>query len=251
MINEFVPDSTQEWIEFFNSSASADYIKAYYIDDDTDFLSDSGSSSKKLLTNLNTGNPAFPTVDTSSFLNNSGDWVVLFDQDGVLIDQYQFASGPGRDIPIGRYPDLTGAFSVLAYSTKADANSAPPTPVPTPAPIPTSVPTSAPAPTKTPTPTPTPTRTPVPSLSPTKSPSPTPTGIPDENILGEETIYPSSTAEIFEQTENEKQKGRFPLLAVIFVIIGTGLIGFSVFSIIKGSKKSYTIGSENENSRVP
>ena len=107
VINEFVPDSTQEWIEFYNSSASADYIKTYYVDDDTDFLSDSGSSSKKLLTNLNTGNPAFPTVDTSSFLNNSGDWVVLFDQNGSLIDQYQFTSGPGRDISIGRYPDLT------------------------------------------------------------------------------------------------------------------------------------------------
>jgi len=69
--------------------------------------------------------------------------------------------------------------------------------------------------------------------------------------LGVETTYPSPTAEKLEQIEDKKPEGRFPFLAIIFVITGTGLIGYSVFSIIKGSKKSYTIGSENENSRVP
>jgi hypothetical protein len=252
VINEFVPDSTQEWIEFYNASVSADYLKTYYVDDDTDFLSDVGSSTKKLLTNLNTANPTFPTIDTTSFLNNSGDWVVLFDQNGVLIDKYQFTSDPGRDVSIGRYPDFTGGFSVLAYSTKADANSAPPTPVPTP--TPTLAPTPAPTPTETPTPVPTPTKTP----SPTK----TPISVPTENVLGEETFNISSESAVIasesglttqaslQSSPSAKSKSKFPFLAAGITTLGIGFIAFSVFSIIKNLKKSYTNDSEKQDSGI-
>jgi len=97
-INEFLPDSSTEWIEFYNSSASADFLKTYYIDDDTDFNSDGGSSGKKLLSNLNISNITFPFIEISSFLNNSGDWVVLFDPLGNLIDSYHYQSNPGSNI---------------------------------------------------------------------------------------------------------------------------------------------------------
>ncbi|KKR71070.1 MAG: hypothetical protein UU12_C0009G0014 [Candidatus Woesebacteria bacterium GW2011_GWA2_40_7b] len=218
-INEFMPDSSQEWTEFYNSSPSADFIKSYYIDDDTDFLSDSGSSAKKLLTTLNVSNPTFPTIDTSSFLNNSGDWVVLFDQNGVVLDQYQFNSNPGKDISIGRYPDSIGSFSILNYATKADANSTPPTPVPTPTttPVPaTSVPT--------PTITPTPTKTPTPKA--TRSPTPEPT----TEVLGVGTFNPapSPTAASAEKKESENQD-KFPLIAVILILSGLAFIGGSCY----------------------
>jgi len=144
-INEFVPDSSsQEWIEFYNSSPSAEYLKDYYIDDDENFLDDSGSSAKKALTNLDTSNPNFPVISlSSSILNNSGDWVVLFDKDGNKVDSYQYTADPGRDISIGRYPDYSGNFFILSYSTKGDANAPPVTPTPSPTPSPTPTPTQS------------------------------------------------------------------------------------------------------------
>ncbi|KKR55942.1 MAG: hypothetical protein UT93_C0010G0015 [Candidatus Woesebacteria bacterium GW2011_GWF1_40_24] len=139
VINEFVANGTPEWVEFYNSSPSADYIKNYYLDDDQNFLDDTGSGTKKLLTSLNTLNPTFPYFETTSFFNNSGDWIILFDQNGMMLDQFQYTSDPGRDFPIGRFPDSTGSFLMLSYSTKADGNSSPPTPVPTPTPTPVNI----------------------------------------------------------------------------------------------------------------
>jgi hypothetical protein len=238
VINEFVPDGSPEWIEFYNASPSADYIKSYYIDDDTDFLSDSDSSPKKLLTSLNIFNPTFPYIETSSFLNNSGDWVVLFDQSGTILDKYQFNSDPGKDVSIGKYPDNSGNLSVLAYSTKADANSMPPTPVPTETPQPTQTPTA------TPTPTPTPTKTPSPS--PTKTPTPTPTKTPDPtespeeelstssgSILGIENISPSPMPSHSSDTKNKST-----ILAFILISTGAIFIGLSLYLGIRSVKSS-------------
>src|SRR3989344_5833616 len=75
-INEFVPDAKQEWVEFYNASNSAEYLKDYWIDDDTDFRNEQGSA-KKLLSTLNTTSVGFPYFELSSFFNNSGDYVVL------------------------------------------------------------------------------------------------------------------------------------------------------------------------------
>lgn len=242
VINEFVPDGSPEWIEFYNASASADYMKSYYIDDDTDFLSDSGSSQKKLLTSLNTFNPTFPYIETSSFLNNSGDWVVLFDQNGAILDKYQFNSDPGKDVSIGRYPDNNGNFSTLAYSTKADANSAPPTPVPTETPKPSPSPTPSPSP--SPTPSPTPTKTPTPS--PTKTTTPTPTKEPDSmespeeemssssgNVLG---IYDQSPVSTTSQSVDSGKKSA--IIAFILIVVGIIFIGVSVVLEIRSIKSS-------------
>lgn len=232
VINEFVPDSTQEWIELFNSSESAEYLRGYYIDDDTEFQSDLGSSAKKILTNLNTSNPKFPTIDTTSFLNNSGDWVVLFDPNGLLIDKYQFQSNPGKDISIGRFPDGTGNFSILAYSTKADANSAPPTSPPTPTPTPSPTPTENPTPTPTKTPSPTPTKTPKPT--PTKTPIPTDTLASESSVLGIRESLPE-TPDPTPDAGNDKEK--LPVLPFILIFAGLCFIAVPIFSIIRNGKK--------------
>lgn len=235
LINEFVPDSIQEWIELYNSSPSADYIKQYYIDDDIDFVSDSGSSAKKILTNLNTVNPLFPTVDTSSFLNNSGDWVVLFDSAGTLIDKFEYTSNPGKDISIGKFPDSSGQFLVLAYSTKADANAAPPTPVPTP--TPTLNPTSVPTPTKTPTPTTTKSPTPRPIL--TTKPTSTPEVLGDstqeaspDSVLGE-----TSSPEPSDQVKTGSKKSAV-ILGAIFTGLGVFAMGIAGYAAYAKSKSS-------------
>jgi hypothetical protein len=228
LINEFLPDSATEWIEFYNASPSADYIKSYYIDDDPDFLSDSGSSAKKNLTNLNTSNPNFPYFETSSFFNNSGDYVVLFDSLGVTIDQYQYVSNPGQDKTIGRYPDGSGQFYFLSYSTKSDSNPAPPTPTPTQAP--TNTPTPTVNPTKTSTPIPTPTSTP--KLIPTKTPTSTPTESPS-SVLNETefttmpTVLQTPSGVVMGVTTKKKS----PILAIILVVLGVGFLGYVGYMI--------------------
>ena len=179
-INEFVahPSSSTEWVEFYNP----DHIDmtTYYIDDDTDFTSDVGSSAKKILQNINTSNPTYPYIEMSSMLNNDGDHVVLFDNAGSILDEYTYSDDPGIDNAIGRYPDGTGPFNILMSSTKGNVNSGF---LPTPTPSPTDVPAPTPTP-KPPTATPTskPTNTPTPTPKPTaKVPTAIPTLVPLEN----------------------------------------------------------------------
>ncbi len=152
VINEFAPNADPEWVEFYNASDSADYLKSYYLDDDCVFTEvDETGSAKKILTNLNTNNINFPYFETTSYIfNNGGDYVVLFDNSGNLIDQYQYTSDPGSGISIGRHPDQTGAFELLSATTKGQPNFPV---VSTPTPIPT--PTTEPIITNTPIPTPT------------------------------------------------------------------------------------------------
>jgi hypothetical protein len=121
------------------------------------------------------------------------------------------------------------------------------TPSPTPTPTPTQSPTTSPTATPTPAPTPTPTKTPTPK------PKSTPTFQPD--VLGTDSndtgggldigsagIELAATPESAAKDESGK---KFPIIAVVFVVLGVGLTGFSVFSYLRGVKKGYTIGSEN------
>jgi hypothetical protein len=101
--------------------------------------------------------------------------------------------------------------------------------------------------TPTPTPTPTPTKTPTPVPTPTR---PSPTNSPGLLVLGEGTIFPSPQISESDQNLLENPKSKFPFLAIGFIILGMGLIGFSVVSIIKSAKKSYTIGSGKENNQI-
>lgn len=188
VINEFVVNGNPEWIEFYNEQESAEYIKQYYIDDDLLFTeSDETGSGKRVLTNLNTNDIHYPFFDlTSAIFNNGGDYVVLFDGSGTIVDQYQYTSDPGLEVSIGRNPDKSGSFGALEASTKGAAN---PGVMSTATPVPTVEPTNEPTPTNEPEPTPpsptqepvaTPTETPVPTLTPmpTGVVTPTPTDVP-------------------------------------------------------------------------
>ncbi len=160
LINEFVahPSSgNKEWVEFYNPDHVD--LSTYWIDDDDSFQSDTGTGTKKSLANLNNDNPDYPYIETSSFFNNNGDKLVLFDAQGHIIDEYEYLKDPGIDVSIGRSPNGSGDFFTLAASTKGSANSDP-LPTNTPTPVPTSPPTSTPQPTRNPTPTnvPTPTK---------------------------------------------------------------------------------------------
>ncbi len=234
-INEFLPDASIEWIEFYNSSPSAEYIKDYYIDDDPDFLSDAGSSSKKSLVSLVTSNPNFPYIETTSFLNNSGDYVVLFDQNGNILDQYQFQSNPGSGISIGKYPDGSGGFFVLPYLTKSDANPSPPTSTPQP----TTIPTQSPISTLTPTPTPLSSATPKATKSPTPKPSTTPTQThTDESlVLGENTETEKSRPNSSPLVKSSTEK-KLPIVSIVFIASGLVMLGFGILQLINARKNS-------------
>lgn len=162
-INEVVihPSSgNKEWVEFYNPDKID--ISSYWIDDDTDFTNDSGNSSKKSLQGIQGSDTQYPYFEVSSMFNNDGDHVVLFGSDGAIVDQYEYSKDPGSDISIGRSPDGSGEFTVLATATKGSANSLP---------LPSSTPSPLPSPTPTHTPTPSPKPTPIKS-GPTLTPKP-------------------------------------------------------------------------------
>ncbi len=107
-------------------------------------------------------------------------------------------------------------------------------------------PSPSPIPPKTPAPTPTRSTTPV----ATQTPSSTPINITESTVLGEGVTVSSPQAPEPAQNLTENPKVKFPLAAVGLVILGTGLIGFSVFSIIKSAKKSYNTESEGKNNQI-
>lgn len=164
LINEFLPhpaSGSKEWVELYNPDGID--INSYWLDDDTNFSEDSGNSDKKSLSEVSSinGHP-YDVFEVSSMFNNDGDSVVLFGPDGALLDQFTYTKDP-ESYSIGRSPDLTGGFTVLASVSKGSANSAP-LPTATMTPAATVKPTATP---KVPTPPkePTPTKTPTPQKS--------------------------------------------------------------------------------------
>ncbi|MFH1971172.1 MAG: lamin tail domain-containing protein [Patescibacteria group bacterium] len=247
-INEFLPDSSTEWIELYNSSASAEFLKNYYIDDDTDFNSDSGSSGKKLLSALNISNVNFPFIEVSSFLNNTGDWVALFDSMGNLVDSFQYQSNPGSNISMGRSPDGNGSFFILSSLTKGATNSLPiQTPTPTLESTVQPISSSTSSPTNSPTlkPTSTPAATKAPTLKPTNTPNPKSTGkIFNEEVLGiqNENESPNLT----EESEENSEKSKVSILSILFIVLGISFVGFSGFAFFKQKRLNNNEGEKNK-----
>ena len=159
----------KEWVELYSPDDTD--LTTYWIDDDTSFTEDSGSSPKKNLSTVTSGQDVkHPFIETSSMFNNSGDYVVLFDSTGTIVDQYQYTKDPGSAVPMGRSPDGSGEFQILASATQGNFNTPPqPTDTPTSPPAPTA--THTPKPTHTPTPTKTPTSTKTPTTASGKSTS--------------------------------------------------------------------------------
>jgi len=246
-INEFLahPSSeNKEWVEFYNPD-NID-LSTYYLDDDTDFNSDSGSSGKKSLSTYNNSSSIYPFLEFDSFLNNSGDYVVLFSSDGTVIDQYQYLDDPGTDTSIGRSPDGSSNVYQLSSATKGSLNG---NPQPSPAPSPQPSPTQASTNTKSPSPTPKVS----PSPSPQKSPSPASTqGGPSpkkspESVLGEkEGISPSpvnspSTSPSPDPSKDVENQSKTKIAAMLTgtgaIIIGASFGFFLWYKRVLESKK--------------
>ena len=63
-------------------------------------------------------------------------------------------------------------------------------------------------------------------------------------------VFPGSSATEPALNLTENPKVKFQPLATRPYALGIGFMGFSVLSIIKRAKKSYTIESENENNQI-
>lgn len=176
VLNEFLPHpqgSNKEWIEIYNPEHID--ITGYWIDDDTSFMEDTGTSPKKNLATLISADSKYPYIELTSFLNNSGDFVVLYSDEGVIIDQYQYNSDPGIDISVGRSLDGLGIWTQMAITTKGQPNILPtPTPLYTPTITPEATPTILPSPTSSIPVTVTPTISAIPSIVASITPTPYP-----------------------------------------------------------------------------
>lgn len=250
VINEFVPNASQEWVEFYNSGASEENLSDYFFDDDTDFNSDSGSSQKVQLSGLLSPSSTC-YKDLSTFLNNDGDTPTLFKSDGSNIDSYSY-SNTTPDKSYSRIPDggvwqseqsptksITSCLSLAPTSTPTPTPTSTLTATPDPTSAPTATSTPVPTPTKTPTPTPTKTPTPKPTITPTSPPPPETS--PESEVLGLRNELNATPT-----PQPGFQKGKIP--AIAFVLIGFGLVsfGFAAFSFLKNKNKGYNLESEEK-----
>lgn len=240
VINEFVIDGDTEWVEFYNASESAEYLKSYYIDDDDNFTSDAGSSGKKILTNLNIVNINFPYIELSSSIFNNAppDSVVLFDNLGNIVDSYSYVTNPGKEMSIGRNPDRTGDFFALISTTKGLSNALP-IPNPTLTPEPTQSPTKQP--TSEPTTVPTKSPSPKPTASPSPKPLPTTTALSissnEPEIVSTNEVTPVPT--ILSMVAGAKTTDKTPFVAIILIFFGFLFLGYVGFNVYKNIKSEY------------
>jgi hypothetical protein len=156
-INEISPATDPEWVELYTSETASLQNCTLYLHDTEDtnqkiiFTQDIKVENHFVV--INKGEYSW----TSNWLRNDGDTVRIKCADQE--DKYTY-SDP-KDKTIGRNPDGTGEFFVLAQASEGSAN-APPTPAPTPKPTETPKPTKHPPtdPPATLKPTPVPTSTP-------------------------------------------------------------------------------------------
>lgn len=248
VINEFMVNSDPEWVEFYNSSGSAEYLKNYWIDDDKDFGNDIGNSDKEKLINLNVSNSTYPYIELSTFLNNDKDDVVLFDVNGKIVDSYVYRSKIDSGVSFGRHPDNTGSVSELESATKGGANSDP-KPDPTSTPEPTSKPTATPKPTSTPKPTTAPTArksfSSTPRVLPQQTSSNTKNKIDLEgrnsnsDVLGlRNQMKPTENDVELGDGSKDDRGGNFPWESILFILSGGGFIGSGVYLYKKYQKEN-------------
>lgn len=193
VINEFLPHPStgdKEWVELY--VPDGEDATNYWIDDDSDFDDDTGSSSKKQITSVIQGSDSQHVVFelSSSMFNNGGDTIALFSPDGAIVDQYTYTDDPGTDVSIGRTPDGSGEFQVLSFATRGSPNSKSKPPA-----------TATPAPTDKPTTTPKPTRSTSSEQAVTPKPvktavAPTTVTYKDQQILSDSTVVSTAKKSI-------------------------------------------------------
>lgn len=190
----------------------------------------------------------FFVANVSNILNDSGDTVYLYASDSsTLKDEIAYGGDgnvclPGNGESIGRYPDGDNTIERLATETKGSSNSSTSLDA-CPTPTPTQAPTSSPAPTLTPestdTPTPIPTDTPTKLITPTSQVEGAETQIGNDSgssnnisdIRNSLNANDSSNSQVTVASEKTSQK--FPIIAIVFIILGILFLATPLFIILK------------------
>lgn len=188
VINEIManPNSGEkEWVELYNSTSSSINLSGWVIEERTGSEL-SGKKQHPLPTTTIESNNfySYEFSTASASLNNSGDIVTLIDNNGNVLDTYQYNSAT-KGKTFGRQPD-GGSWKTNLTSTRNSSNGEL---------IPSPSPTDIPSPSLSPTPTPTPNST------------STPTPKPNNFSTSQPSIKPSATPSISPKISNESTHG--------------------------------------------
>ena len=243
VINEVLPnpagnDEGTEWVELYNLGSISVDIAGYKLKDE--------AGHEQIITtgSISAGGWLQIYAEGSFSLNNTGsETLFLYDstsQDPLNTFPY---NGSTENKSWGRVPDGDNISTQLLEPTGGYANLVS-------TPIPTFTPTSTPTATPTPTPTPTKTPTPTPTKKPTPKPSPK-----EEIVLESQTSNSDQVLGLREQLKTlepeggeESPKKKFPVLPVILIIFGAGLMGFAGYTLFKKMKtEGYNNQSEENN----
>ena len=271
VINEISPSSDSEWIELYKIGSDLISLEGcvLYLDDNTKIqkiIFAANDTFANTLLVISEGDNAYNW--NSNWMHNGGDKISLVCPNFTDSLSYGVQAGaqvaaPESGKTVGRNPDGTGNFTLLADPTKGDGNSEPPTPTPTP--------TEKLAPTSKPTATPKPTAT----AKPNAISKPTLTGVPItplQKFINEipavqreiQVLSASDAAlgtgsskiikmgiqdnnkkgsEVVQEVQIEGDKTDRKLLP-LFVTFGGGIviIGLGLFTLLRRLKKGYTFG---------
>ncbi len=229
VINEFSSNSSDEWIELYNTSSSPIDLTGWQLSD--------ASNPPEPLSGTIAANGFFVfDKPGGGWLNNSGgDTITLKDaassvQDSITYGQSGSPVGtPDADKSAGRTPNGSSVWTNNLTWTKL-ANNPSPTPTPTP------TPTSAPDPTATPTPGPTATPTPPPvTPTPTKVPTKKPTVTPTPTLTP--TLEATPSGEVLgttpEPTPEATPSGNLKPIIISLLFVGTGLVLLAILFIFQ------------------
>jgi hypothetical protein len=165
VINEIYPkyaDPVWEWVELYNTDASAVSLDRWKLDHTT-------GDGKSFILNASAriephGFLTLKGSQTGIAFSVEGDTVRLFDANGALADSKSYPGTLGYNTSMGRSTDGGDGWVICApepyAATPNTNNKCPPAPTATPVPTPTGTPTPTPKPTATPTPMFTPTLAP-------------------------------------------------------------------------------------------
>ncbi|MBU3957292.1 lamin tail domain-containing protein [Patescibacteria group bacterium] len=152
VINELLPNPTEgpDWVELYNTTNQDINLNDWILDDEgtkTDMVKIKEATMSAY---------GFWLFEVGSRLNKSSDTVYLINNQGTIVDEYDYSTNPGDGISFGRMPD-GGEWGVCSEITPELENkcilpSSPSDPSPSPSSSPTS--SSAPSPSPTPSPKP-------------------------------------------------------------------------------------------------
>ena len=227
LINEISPSTTVEWVELYNDGTSEIDLAGYLLKD-----GNSSTTDDLILSGTISANGFLVFNHDEGWLNNSGDTLKLYNNasPSAVVDEYTYSSVDATK-SVARMPNGSENWQITSNVTNNSSN---PSPTPQPTATTTPQPTSPPTATTAPTARPTPTRT----ASARPTPTPTETSEPEETESPADNSVPSSTDKPTllptSMVAGDSTERKFPILAIIFVVLGIGCLGYVGYLLYNG-----------------